>query len=160
MLFAAMFFALCLALMSAVWYSIHILYDYRVEFETLEAERSNYVGVIQNLEERNRTLAQIARLNINSTGTASDTVAFFSQIRMAIENSGMNLLSMSSGQNEKDLRLSLSLQGTYYSLAHMLAEWRVMPYASRILSLKFKRDPQAPENFIDAEITIEGMVSE
>ena len=146
--------------MFAVWYSIHVLYDYRTEYETLEAEQNNFTGMIKNLEERNRTLQQIAGLEINQTGTVSDAVSFFSQVRLAIENNGMNLLSMSSGQNEKDLKLSLSLQGNYYSFAHLLAAWRVMPSAARIISLKFKRDSQSPEDFIEAEVTIEGMISE
>ncbi|MBQ7665723.1 MAG: hypothetical protein IJS42_03310 [Synergistaceae bacterium] len=160
MVFAGLFFSGCLALMFAVWYSIHVLYDYRTEYETLEAEQNNFTGMIKNLEERNRTLSQIAGLDINRTGTVSDSVSFYSQVRLAIENSGMNLLSMSSGQNEKDLKLSLSLQGSYYSLAHLIAAWRVMPSASRILSLRFKRDPQSPEYLIDAEVTIEGMISD
>ena len=157
MIFAGMFFASCLALMFAVWYSLHVLYDYRTEYETLEAERNNFTGMIQNLEERNRTLSRIAQLDINMTGTASDVVGFYSQVRLAIESAGMNLLSMSSGQNEKDLRLSLKLQGNYYSFAHLLAAWRVMPSAARIVSLRFKRDAKAPEDFIEAEVTIEGM---
>ena len=160
MAFAGIFFTLCLILMFAVWYSIHVLYDYRTEYETLEAERNNFTGMIQNLEERNRTLAEIAGLDINRTGTASDAVEFYSQVRLAIENAGMNLLSMSSGQNEKDLKLSLSLQGNYYSLAHLLAAWRVMPVASRVTSLRFKRDARAPEDFINADVTIEGMPDE
>ena len=160
MVFAGIFFTSCLILMFAVWYSIHVLYDYRTEYETLEAERNNFTGMIKSLEERNRTLAQIAGLDINRTGTASDAVEFYSQVRLAIENAGMNLLSMSSGQNEKDLRLSLSLQGNYYSLAHLLAAWRVMPVASRVTSLRFRRDSRAPEDFINADVTIEGMPDE
>ena len=160
MIFAGIFFTSCLVVMFAVWYSIHVLYDYRTEYETLEAERNNFTGMIQSLEERNRTLAQIAGLDINHTGTASDAVEFYSQVRLAIENAGMNLLSMSSGQNEKDLKLSLSLQGNYYSLAHLLAAWRVMPIASRVTSLRFKRDAIAPEDFINADVTIEGMPDE
>lgn len=160
MVFAGIFFASCLIVMFAVWYSTHVLYEYRTEYETLEAERNNYTGMIQNLEERNRTLTQIAHLAINKTGTASDTVAFYSQVRLAVESAGMNLLSMSSGQNEKDLRLTLSLQGSYYSLAHLLAAWRNMPYAARIISLRFKRDARAPEDFINADVTIEGMKSD
>lgn len=160
MVIAGVFFTLCLVVMLAVWYSVHVLYEYRTEYETLEAERNNYTGMIQNLEERNKTLSEIAHLDINRTGTASDSVAFYSQVRLAIENAGMNLLSMSSGQSEKDLRLSLSLQGSYYSLAHLLAAWRVMPAASRIISLRFRRDPKAPEDFINADVVIEGMSSE
>ena len=160
MVFAGIFFASCLALMFAVWYSIHVLYDYRTEYETLEAERNNFTGMIKSLEDRNRTLSQIAGLDINRTGTASDSVSFYSHVRIAIESAGMNLLSMSSGQNEKDLKLSLSLQGNYYSLAHLLAAWRVMPVASRITSLRFRRDPRAPEDFINADVTIEGMPNE
>ena len=160
MVFAGMFFAGCLALMFAVWYSIHVLYDYRTEYETLEAERNNFTGMINSLEDRNRTLSQIAALDINRTGTASDSVAFYSQVRFAIENAGMNLLSMQSGQNEKDLKLTLSLQGNYYSFAHLLAAWRSMPSAARILSLRFRRDAQAPEDFINADVTIEGMISD
>ena len=72
----------------------------------------------------------------------------------------MNLLSMKSGQNEKDLKLSLSLQGNYYSFAHLIAAWRVMPSAARILSLRFRRDSLSPENFIDADVVIEGMNSD
>lgn len=160
MVFAGLFFASCLALMFAVWYSIHVLYDYRTEYETLEAERNNFTGMIRSLEERNRVLSQIAALDINRTGTASDAVSFYSQVRLAIENNGMNLLSMSSGQGENDLRLTLKIQGNYYSFAHLLAAWRNMPSAARILSLKFKRDSQSPEDFIEADITIEGMISD
>ena len=65
MVFAGIFFASCLALMFAVWYSIHVLYDYRTEYETLEAERNNFTGMIKSLEDRNRTLSQIAGLDID-----------------------------------------------------------------------------------------------
>lgn len=160
MVFAGLFFSGCLLLMFAVWYSIHVLYDYRTEYAALEAEQNNFTGMINGLEERNKTLSEIARLDVNRTGTSSDSVSFYSYVRTAIENSGMNLLSMSSGQNEKDLKLTLTLQGNYYSFVHLLAAWRNMPVAARLLSLRFKRDVQSPEYFIEAEVTIEGMISD
>lgn len=161
LIFTGIFAALCLLLSAGVWFSLHELRTYREEYDTLDAERHNYTGLILNLQARNKTLTQINSLNIAGTSTASDVLAFYSEVRQTAENNSMNILSMASSQNENNGNiLTLKVEGNYYSLAHMLADWRRMPFASRVNSLKLRRDAAAPEHFIEADIALEAMLAQ
>lgn len=161
LIFTGIFAALCLILSAGVWFSLHKLRACRDEYDMLDAERHNYTGMILNLQARNKTLTQINSLNIAETGTASDALAFYSEVRQTAENNSMNILSMASNQNESSGNiLTLRVEGNYYSLARMLADWRTMPFASRINSLSLRRDAAAPEHFIEADIALEAMLSQ
>ena len=157
LIFTAAFFALCLAVIGGVWWSIRELRAYREEYDMLEEERAVSQRTMDNMQSKNVDLEQITGLNIDNAGFAQDSVEFYSQVRRAIENNHVELLSMNAGGNNENI-LSLSLQGSYYAIARTLAEWRVMPFASRINSLKIKRDSKSPTDRISAQVTLEAMM--
>ena len=67
----------------------------------------------------------------------------------------MNMLSMSAKDSGE---LELKLRGNYYSLVNLFADWRRMPFASRITSLRITRDSIEPDNLVDADITLEAWI--
>ena len=157
MIFTALFFALCFAVIGGVWWSMRELRAYREEYDMLEEERTVSQRTMDNMQSKNVDLEQITGLNIDNAGFAQDSVEFYSQVRRAIENNNVELLSMNADSNKGSI-LSLSLQGNYYAIARTLAEWRVMPFASRINSLKLKRDTKSPTDRISAQVTLEAMM--
>lgn len=159
LVFIALFFAFCLALIGGVWWSINELKNYREEYDLLEQERSSSQKMMANMQSKNLDLSQITGLNIDNAGVAHDAVEFYSYVRQAIEDNEVELISMNSGSNQDSI-LTLQLQGTYYSLAKTFAQWRLMPFASRVNSLKIKRDPSSPTSLITAQLTLEAMMEE
>ena len=113
--------------------------------------------MMQNMQHKNVDLTQVTGLNIDNAGLAHDAVEFYSAVREALENNNVELLSMNSEANSENI-LSLHLQGNYYSVARAFAQWRTMPFAARINSLKIKRDTTSPTNRIDAEVVLEAMM--
>ena len=159
LIFTAAFFALCFAVIGGVWWSMQELRAYREEYDMLEEERAASQRTMDNMQSKNVDLEQITGLNIDNAGFAQDSVEFYSQVRRAIENNGVELVSMNSGGNNESV-LSLQLEGSYYAIAHTLGEWRVMPFASRINSLKIKRDTKSPADRISVQVTLEAMMAE
>ncbi len=157
LIFVAGFFALCLSLIGGVWWSLQELRNYREEYDLLEEERTNSQRMMQNMQDKNLDLSQVTGLNIDNAGLAKDAVEFYSHVRDAIEKNNVELLAMNSEANRDNL-LSLHVQGSYYALAHMFADWRIMPFASRINSIKIKRDSNSPTSKVDAEIVLEAMM--
>lgn len=155
LVFAGLLITSCLALCVGIWWSSRELRTYREEYDVLESDRSNSTGLMAELTLRNRSLNQIDRLNLENTETASDFMDFFSQVRQAADTYNVNILSMNSGNSENVL--TLQLQGNYYSIAHVFAKWRTMPFASRMTSLKIQRDASSPESLVEADVTIEAM---
>lgn len=147
------FFALCFAMCGGVWYGLHVLESYREEYDFIVDERDNFSVVMEGLRNKNKTLQSINRLNFNYNDVESDVdgVEFYSNITKLIEENSMNKLSMNANNNV----FTLKLQGNYYSLVHLFADWRTMPFASRITSLRITRDPQAPGDFVEADVTLE-----
>ncbi len=82
---------------------------------------------------------------------------FYSHVRNAIEKHNIDLLAMNSDANRDNL-LSLHVQGSYYALAHMFADWRVMPFAARINSVKIKRDTSSPTSKVDVQVVLEALM--
>ena len=113
--------------------------------------------MMETMQNRNLDLTEITGLNIDNAVSAHDAVEFYSHVRQAIEKNNMEVISMNS-DSDNDGILSLQLQGSYYALAHVIADWRVMPFASRINSLKLKRDAGSPSNTISAQVIIEAMM--
>ena len=157
LLLVAVFFSLCLCLIGAVWWSLRELRTYREEYDFLEQECSASQKMMQSMQNKNLDLAHVTGLNIDNAGYAKDTVEFYSHVRLAIEKNNVDLLSMNADAN-RDNMLSLHVQGNYYALAHMFADWRVMPFASRINSIKIKRDTNSPTSKVDAQIVLEAMM--
>ena len=131
----------------------------REEYDILEDERTTSVRMMETMQNRNLDLTEITGLNIDNAGSAHDAVELYSHVRQAIENNNIELISMNSDSNNDGI-LSLQIRGSYYSLAHLLADWRVMPFASRINSLKLKRDSSSPTNFVSAQIVLEAMMED
>lgn len=157
LMLVAGFFGLCLCLIGGVWWSLSELRTYREEYDLLEEERSTSQRMMQSMQDKNLDLSQVTGLNIDNSGSAKDAVEFYSYVRAAIEKNNVDLLSMNSDAN-RDNFLSLHVQGSYYSLAHMFADWRVMPFAARINSIKIRRDSSSPTSKVDAQIVLEAMM--
>lgn len=163
LIFTGLFILLCLLLSAGVGFSLHELRAYREEYDLLDSERNNYTGTINRLQQKNKTLTEINSLNIANTGTAQDALAFYSEVRQCAENNSMNILSMASNQGENGGDgniLTLKVEGNYYSLAKMIADWRKIPFASRVNSLVVRRDAVAPTEFVEADIEIEAKLTE
>ena len=152
----SIFIILCLSLCAGVWYGLRTLNEYREEYDMILDERDNFELIMEGLRTKNKTLQQINKINLSSAKAASDSVEFYSQVRKLIEENSMNMLSMSTNNNNI---LTLRLQGNYYSLVHLFADWREMPFASRVTSLRINRDSAYPEDFVDADLTLEAWMS-
>ena len=146
-----------MCLIGGVWWSLSELRTYREEYDLLEEERSTSQRMMQSMQDKNLDLSQVTGLNIDNSGSAKDAVEFYSYVRAAIEKNNVDLLSMNSDAN-RDNFLSLHVQGSYYALAHMFADWRVMPFAARINSIKIRRDSSSPTSKVDAQIVLEAMM--
>ena len=161
LIFVGIFFALCLAVSVGVWYGLHELSEYREEYDTMINERDNFSSVMEDLRAKNQTLTNINRLNFGNVGTASDSVEFYSHVRTILDRYNMNTLSMSSNENDSAGNvLTLKISGNYYALAKVFADWRNMPFASRITSLKIVRDHDNPEDLVDVDVVIEAWKAE
>ena len=151
------FFAICLVMCAGVWFGIHTLEEYREEYDMMVSERDNFEGIMDNLRAKNKTLQSIRQVNLDNVATAKDGVEFYSEVRRLIDENSINMLSM---QNDQANILKLNLDGNYYSLIHLFADWREMPFASRITELKIKRDNIQPTDFVEAELTLEAWIEE
>ena len=159
LIFMGLFFVLCFSLSGGVWWSLRELEALREEYDMLESERTSSIAMMSAMQNKHLDLTEITGLNIDNAGSAHDAVELYSHVRQAIENNNIELISMNSDNNNDGI-LNLQLQGSYYSFAHLLAEWRVMPFASRINSLKLKRNAASPDRLISAQIVLEAMMEE
>ena len=157
LVFTGILIALCLCLCFGVWWSLSELSTYRTEYDALESDRNNSNELMAQLRLRNTSLNQINRLNLQNAGAASDFVEFFTQVRQAADTYKVGIISMTQGNSENILQLQL--QGNYYSLAHVFAKWRTMPFASRMTSLKIRRSTSSPESLVEADVVLEAMRS-
>ena len=139
-----------------VWYGLHELSIYREEYDTMISERDNFSSVMEDLRAKNKTLTNIHNLHFENVGTASDTVEFYSYVRNILDKYNMETVSMSSNEsNNSGSVLTLKLSGTYYALAKVFADWRNMPFASRITSLKIVMDSVKPNELVEVDVVIE-----
>lgn len=158
------FLGFCFAVCAGIWFSMHTLYNFREEYDQLDAERNNHKGIITNLEARNSSLSRITKLSINNAASVPDAVSFFSMVRQILDMNNISLISMTtSGQTDaetKDNILQLKLDCGYYSLTRMLADLRNLPAASKVTRMSLKRNHNLPEELVEADITIEVMTEE
>ncbi len=159
LIFVGLFFLMCFVLIGGVWWSLSELQSLREEYDLLSTERESSASMMAAMQDRNFNLTEITGLNIDNAGSAHDAVEFYSNVRQAIEKNQLELTSMNSDANNDGI-LSLQIQGSYSSLAKLLADWRNMPFATRINSLKLKRDANSPTALIDAQIVIEAVMEE
>ena len=151
------FFAICLCLCGGIWYGLQTLEDYREEYDMIVNERDNFETIMDGLRAKNKTLQNIGKVNLGDVETAADGVAFYSEVYRLIQENSLYINSM---QHEDNRTWSLQLQGNYYSLVHLFADWREMPFASRVNALKITRDSEKPSDLIEAELTLEAWMSE
>ncbi|MBQ3585692.1 MAG: hypothetical protein IJQ08_10645 [Synergistaceae bacterium] len=148
----------------AIWFFLGELYTLREEYDMLNSNNQSSSGIIANLEARNNSLLRITSLRINSSQTTTDAVAFYSMIRPSIENNNISLLNMiTSGQDNdgrKDNILQMKLDGDYYAITRMLAEWRNLPVPSKITRLDLKRNHNLPEELVEIDVTVEVMTED
>ena len=163
-MYTGLFICFCALLCAAMWFPLGELYELREEYETLNSSNQGSSAIIENLEARNNSLSQIAKLRINSAQTIPDAVAFFSMIRPMIENNNISLLNMTtSGQNnngKKDNILQMKLDGDYYAITRMLAEWRNLPVPSKITRLDLKRNHNLPSELVEIDVIIQVMTED
>ncbi|MBR2208177.1 MAG: hypothetical protein IJ859_05135 [Synergistaceae bacterium] len=154
-----LFAGLCLALCGGVWFGIHTLEEYREEYDTMVSERDNFEGIMENLRTKNRTLQAIHKVNLSDVQMVKKgrENEFYSEVRRLIDKNEINMVSM---KNDEPSVFNLSLRGDYYALINLFADWREMPFASRITELKIKRDALLPSDFVDAELTLEAWISQ
>ena len=158
------FVGVCVLLCGGIWYSLGELYALREEYDQLESSNQSSTGIIASLESRNASLSRITGLHINSSQTVPDAVAFFSLIRPTIDNNNINLLYMTTsgqdGSGKKDNVLQIRIDGNYYAMMRMFAEWRSLPVPSKITSLNLRRNHNLPEELVEADLTLQVMTEE
>jgi len=153
------FAALCLAMCVGVWFTTKTLEDYREEYDTMVNERDSFEGIMENLRAKNRTLQAINKVNLSDVKMISkeNKNEFYNEVRRLIDENAVNMISM---KNDNPSVFNLSLKGDYYSLVHLFADWREMPFASRVTELHIKRDSLSPLDFVEAELTLEAWITE
>ncbi|MBR0279263.1 MAG: hypothetical protein IJQ75_04715 [Synergistaceae bacterium] len=163
-IYTGIFIGLCVIPCVAIWFFLGELYTLREEYDMLNSNNQSSSGIIANLEARNNSLLRITSLRINSSQTTTDAVAFYSMIRPSIENNNISLLNMiTSGQDNdgrKDNILQMKLDGDYYAITRMLAEWRNLPVPSKITRLDLKRNHNLPEELVEIDVTVEVMTED
>ena len=163
-IFTGIFISVCVVLCVCIWYSLSELYALREEYERLSSDNHTNSGLITNLETRNSALSRISGLSINNARAISDAVAFFSMVSQTIEANNITLLNMTtSGQNnagKKSNTLQLKINGDYYSMAKMFADWRTLPVPSKITRLELRRNHTLPEELVEADVTLQVMTEE
>ena len=159
LIFVGLFFAICLALGGAVWYSLNVLYEYREEYDVMLAERESFSNTMEALKNKNRMLRQIAGMDFQSSNPTANLTEFFSYATKAIENNDLNLLSRQTSENSFEGSatniLTMKLQGNYYSLIRLFSDWRNMPFVARITSLRINRNQESPGFSVDADVVLE-----
>ena len=154
-----LFAGICFLLSGGVWYGIKTLEEYREEYDTMVSERNNFEGIMENLRAKNRTLQAIHQVNLSDIkmikkGKENE---FYTEVRRLIDENSITMISM---KNDEPSIFKLNLKGDYYALVHLFADWRDMPFASRITELKIKRDSLLPSDFVEADLTLEAWIEE
>lgn len=147
---AGFLIVLCAAVGVVVWWYVHKLNTLREEYDTTEFERSNIVTEIDRLTAIQSNLEKLKGLDLDAIKPASDIVEFYSHVRKAADNNGVNILTTAQSQKT----VTIVLRGGYYSFVNLLADWRAMPQAGKITAVKFVKDPSAPALFILANVTL------
>ena len=154
-----LFAGVCIIFAASVWFGIHTLEDYREEYDTMASERDNFEGIMENLRAKNRTLQAINKVNLSNIKMINkgNENEFYTEVRRLIDENKVNMISI---RNDEASILKLNLKGDYYALIHLFADWREMPYASRVTELKIKRDNLLPSDFVEAELTLEAWIAQ
>ena len=160
LIFVVIFFILCLSLIGGVWYSLYALSTYREEYDLLASERDSFSSNMERLKAKKAALEQINSINFTHSEKASDTLEFYSRVRDAADKNHVEMISMTATQaqnisEQSGSVLTIKMRGGYYDLAKVFADWRQMPFASRVKSLRLARDKTDPEEAVEADIVLE-----
>ena len=152
---AGIFSGLCILICVVTWYPVHLLEAMREEFDTLENDRQNLNMTVENFAIVKENLEKLAAASPKDIKPAQDIVEFYAYVRQAAENNGINIIST----RQTNSSISMNLKGGYYSLMHLIADWRKMPAAGKITSIKIQRDKDAPAQFVTADVTLEALIA-
>ena len=163
LIFVAIFFILCLILIGGVWYSLYVLSSYREEYDLLASERDSFSSNMERLRAKRNALEQINSINFTHSEKAADTLEFYSRVKDAADKNNIEMLSMNAAQTQNSQNdskqsgsvLTIKMRGGYYDIAKVFADWRQMPFASRVKSLRLTRDKIDPEEAVEADIVLE-----
>lgn len=160
LIFVVIFFVLCLMLIGGVWYSLYSLSTYREEYDLLASERDSFSSSMESLKAKKAALEQINSINFTHSEKASDTLEFYSNVKDAADKNNIEMLSMTAAQAQNSSEqsgsvLTIKMRGGYYDIAKLFADWRKMPFASRVRSLRLTRDKINPEEAVEADIVLE-----
>lgn len=145
---------LCILICVVTWYPVRMLENLREEYDTLESDRQNLAITVENFSIVKENLERLAIASPKNINPVSDIVEFYAYVRQAAENNDINIISTKQNQNS----ISMNLRGGYYSLMHLIADWRTMPAAAKITSIRIHRDKDAPSLFVTADITLAALI--
>ena len=153
---AGLLSGICILICVITWYPVHLLETMREEYDTLENERIDLVMTVENFSVVQENLQKIEAASPKDIRPASDIVEFYAYVRQAAENNGVNIISTRQSSSS----ISMNLRGGYYSLMHLIADWRTMPTTGKITSIKIQRDKDAPSLFVTADVTLTALMNE
>ena len=153
---AALLSGLCIIICVVTWYPVSMLNSLREEYDSLENERIDLVMTVENFEVVQENLRKIEASTPKNIRPVADIVEFYAYVRQAAENNNIEIIS--TRQNPSSV--SMNVRGGYYSLMHLIADWRSMPAAGKITSIKIQRDKDAPAYLVTADITLAALMND
>ena len=156
LLLAVVLAGVCVIICIITWYPVHLLEGIREEYDNIENERINLNTTVENFSIVKENLEKLEAISPKDIRPASDIVEFYAYVRQAAENNGINIVSTRQSSNS----ISMNLRGGYYSLMHLIADWRKMPASGKITSIKIQRDKDAPALFVTADVTLAALLDE
>lgn len=147
---------ICILICVITWYPVHLLEVMREEYDSLENERADLVLTVENFSIVQDNLRKVEASTPKNIRPASDIVEFYAYVRQAAENNGVNIITTRQSSSS----ITMNLRGGYYSLMHLIADWRAMSTAGKITSIKIQRDKDAPSLFVTADVTLAALMNE
>ena len=153
---AAAISGICILICVVTWYPVSMLEAMREDYDSLENERSDLVMTVENYSIVQDNLQKVEASSPKNIRPVEDIVEFYAYVRQAAENNNIEIISTRQNQSS----VNINLRGGYYSLMHLIADWRSMPAAGKITSIKIQRDKDAPAYLITADVTIAALMNE
>lgn len=156
LLLAGVLVGFCILVCAVTWYPVHLLENMREEYDNIENERLSLNTTVENFSIVKENLEKLEAITPKDIRPASDIVEFYAYVRQAAENNGINIISTRQSNNS----ISMNLRGGYYSLMHLIADWRKMPASGKITSIKIQRDKDVPALFVTADVTLAALLDD
>ena len=153
---AGLLSGICILICVITWYPVHLLETMREEYDSLENERADLVMTVENFSVVQENLRKVEASSPKNIRPVADIVEFYAYVRQAAENNGVDIISTRQSSSS----INMNLRGGYYSLMHLIADWRAMPAAGKITSIKIQRDKDAPSLFVTADVTLAALMNE